>query len=236
MPYCPKCGVELEQFAASCPLCESTAVEKKVPFIFPYPEIKNEEPEENQLKKEKSKKLLWDIFNFVTIVSFVLILLIDFFLNKNISWSRYPLSSIIFSWIAIISFIFFYKRIFIFSTISIISTSMFLAMLDYFDGSMEWFFIIGLPIIGVLGLLLFTSSIIIKAFGLKGLYIPALFLLLGAIMCCGIDLIITRYLFNEFLFSWSLLVLLASIPPSVLLIFIQRRKGGGMKAHKTIHI
>lgn len=235
MPYCPDCGVELEQFERICPLCYSKAVKEKPIIIKNYPILEEIKILENKSDR-RLRRLFWDLFNLLCLLSIISLLIGDFFINKEISGSKYALASIIFSWICISSFIIFFKKPYIAGGITIVCSAVFLAILDYFDGKMGWFFIMGLPLLGVIAVLIILAGIIIKALKLRKLYILSLVLFGASIFCCTVNLFVSKFLYDKYLLDWSLVVLFVIIPLIIILIFIQRRLSDEFRINKIFHI
>ncbi len=237
MPYCPECCVELEKFVRICPLCYSKSVEEKPLNIKNYPVLEMDEQEIMDKKSSrKVKRLFWDIFNLLCILSIITIIIVDFFINKNMAASKYPITSILFSWICIGSLIVFFKKPYIAGAITIICSAIFLALLDWYSGKMEWFFIMGLPLLGIIAVLLLLAGIIIKTFRLKGLNILSLVLFDTSIFCCMVNLFVVKYLYDKYFLDWSLIVFVVIIPLIIILIFIQRRLTDEIRINKIFHI
>ena len=238
MPYCPECGVELEQFVKICPLCYSKAVDKKPVNIRNYPVLEIDEEQDIKDKKstQRLRRLLWDLLNLLSLLSIISIVVTDIYINQNIYSSRYAISSIIYAWICLCTLIAFFRHPYIAGGIIIISSAVFLALLDYFNSSTEWFFVLGLPLLGVIALLYILTEILIKVLNLKGLYIVSIVLLSICIFCCTVNLFASKYLYNRFFIDWSLIIIISVVPLAIIFIFIQRRFTDEIRINKIFHI
>lgn len=237
MPYCPECGVELEQFIKICPLCYSKSVNEKPSNIRNYPVLETDEEDiKDKKSRQKLRRLFFDIINLLAILSIISIILTELFVNHNIYSSRYAVTSIIYSWICISSLLAFFKAPYVAGSIIVPISAVFLALLDFFSGKMEWFFILGLPILGVIAFLYILTEIIIKVLHLRGLYVACIILLSISVFCCTANLFISKYLYDIFYIDWSLIVMVGVIPLIIILIFIQRRISNEIRMNKIFHI
>ena len=102
MAYCVKCGVELDKQLTSCPLCTTPVY---------LPEELDEDthstyPERKQRKRTKQVNLVPSktfvyLMTFIIVIPLIVCLMIDVRRNHTISWSFYPVSSLILFWILI---------------------------------------------------------------------------------------------------------------------------------------
>ncbi len=141
MPYCVKCGVELNRDLTSCPLC-------KTPVYYPddlgeefhkrYPD-RSEKIRRRHVNLVPSKAFVY-LMTFVLIIPIVVCLMIDIRSQGTISWSFYPAASLLLIWIlmaypALMRRYSFMKVI----TIDIYSLVLFLFSLDlYSGGDLYW--------------------------------------------------------------------------------------------------
>ncbi|AGC67327.1 hypothetical protein Cst_c03030 [Thermoclostridium stercorarium subsp. stercorarium DSM 8532] len=141
MPYCVKCGVELDTKLKACPLCKTPVYmpdETDENANKPYPErIQKEHPRYVNLVPSKAFVYL---MTFILIIPLIVCLMIDLRKNGTITWSFYPVTSIILVWIlmaypALMKRYSFLKVL----TIDIYSLVLFLISLDAYSGNfLSW--------------------------------------------------------------------------------------------------
>ncbi|MGI6125315.1 MAG: hypothetical protein ACOYIG_14295 [Acetivibrionales bacterium] len=142
MAYCVRCGVELQKGLKSCPLCDTEVLlpdeqgmeEGLVPFSERIP--RNVRPRVN-LTPSRSFIVL---ATFILLVPLLVTLIIDFTANRTITWSFYPITSLILLWI-LIAYPYLLKGHTAFQviTMDILSIAVFLLSLDLYSGSFpEW--------------------------------------------------------------------------------------------------
>lgn len=137
MPYCVKCGVELDSKLKSCPLCNT-------PVYLPAEEDENSlKPYPNRMQREHARyvnlvpsKAFVYLMTFILIIPLIVCLMIDIRRNGTVTWSFYPVSSIILVWIlmaypALMKRYSFIKVL----TIDIYAIVLFLVSLDAYSGN-----------------------------------------------------------------------------------------------------
>lgn len=142
MAYCVRCGVELQKGCKTCPLCETEVI---------LPEEK-ESPEGLKMLADRIPRQVRPRINlapsraFLFLVSFLLLLpilvtlFVDFTVNRTITWSFYPITSLALLWI-LIAYPSMLKGHTIFQviTMDIFSIAIFLMSLDLYSGAFpEW--------------------------------------------------------------------------------------------------
>jgi hypothetical protein len=97
--------------------------------------------------ENKYGNLLFKVLTIVFIIAMAACLIVDFVLNKGITWSSYPVLSIIFAWVITTPFL-LVKKHKILITLVIVSIAIFpyLYFLSGITPVKGWFFIIGMPV------------------------------------------------------------------------------------------
>ncbi len=144
--YCVKCGVELEENAQRCPLCQTS-----VPKIegMEGTEYEGEYPVINinlyELKIKKVRKAVFLSFFTISIISMLEVFFQNIIVYGEIRWAYYVILSILF--FDLLLFIFLNSHtlrqnlLFLFTGLII-----FLLMLDYGNGNLTWSIGRGIPI------------------------------------------------------------------------------------------
>ncbi len=141
MAYCVRCGVELDKQLNSCPLCAT-------PVHLPeeldegaqktYPE-RIQRKGVKQINLVPSKTFVY-LMTFIIIIPLIVCLMVDVRRNNTISWSFYPVTSLILFWI-LIAYPALIKRYSLLKilTIDIYSIVFFLISLNLFSGGfLSW--------------------------------------------------------------------------------------------------
>ncbi len=219
MPYCFKCGVEIDYDINKCPLCD-----------FPIPKIEVEEKEDinrypspQNMYPKKAKKRKQKIF---IILSVALLSLMGLLLFLNISalgkwtWSKYSTVSI-FATLIYLFFLFGFVPKFKTSLIGIsMNTIILLYFLDLFDGKLEWFRLIGLPCVFMGTLETIIIAHLFKRTKKKGSNIVAYILLAISVYCIGVEGFISLHTREVIKLYWSMIVSIVLFPLALLLLYL----------------
>lgn len=226
MPYCPKCGVQVETHRPTCPLCS-----------FPIPNV--EEPKEDPIQRDRhtlnryrmkqaENRRRWKearVFVYMgTAFSLVILSLIfgiqDYYFSGVLGWSRYVIASNL----AVVVFLFFLLRFipgFFPNFIGLgITTGGFLYILDSLNGKIDWFWNLGLVICINTMIWLFILRLMIRHTRRRGLNIPAYSLAAGALACISLELIRDLYQGVNIHLTWSIPVITTLVPLAGILLFL----------------
>ena len=102
MSYCVHCGVKLAEYHEKCPICDTKVMNpntKVDPLARDFPKYR----EHFKVKDpDHMKRLLAGIIiSFTTAIYIVVLLLINFLVNGQISWSLIPCLSLVYVWFAV---------------------------------------------------------------------------------------------------------------------------------------
>lgn len=99
MPYCPRCGVEVEDRMEHCPLCETAipqGVRNQDKAPAPYPE--DIVPPRKMYKRLSEKQLHWFVLSLIILLGLLPVLIIsaiDLLNNGRFTWSYYAIVGIL---------------------------------------------------------------------------------------------------------------------------------------------
>ncbi|NLZ72616.1 MAG: hypothetical protein GX905_02195 [Bacteroidales bacterium] len=136
MAYCVACGVELDKGLKVCPLCDTEVLltdeqndeQEKTAFSRRTPRIRR--PRRNM---EFSKAFVF-LVSFILLIPLLVTLIVDLSINKTITWSFYPITSLILAWI-LLTYPSFFRGYSLFQvfTVDIFAISIFLLSLDKYS-------------------------------------------------------------------------------------------------------
>lgn len=241
MAYCPVCKVEVNDSFTKCPICGAKLVKnldehlKSEDKLFPEREnvrIIMEEQRKNTLEL----RVAWLFSSVTLLIAFSILLVIGLKFIHGISWTKYPLVSIVFAWTLITTFIFLSKKSILMGILTLFEILIFLYVMDLFDKSDNWFFVLGAPATFLLYICATIFILSLKFSRVKGWNIIAYFLILIVIFCLGIDLLINNYVLHKLTFSWSLLVASVLIPLSLLFLYMHFVLKKRIKYKRFFHI
>ena len=102
MSYCVHCGVKLAEYHDKCPLCGTEVLDPKSgikPQERDYPQYREhlKDPQAHPMRRLLAGTILTLVFSMYIII----LLLIDFIINRSFTWSLIPVSSLIYLWLVV---------------------------------------------------------------------------------------------------------------------------------------
>ena len=210
--YCIKCGVELEDGAKRCPLCETPVPEIKGleerEFVKEYPMININLYE---MKMKKVKKAVFLSFFTISIISILEVLFQNMIMYGKLEWGYYAIPSILIFDLGLFVFLDSYRmRTNLFLLLSGF-TSYFL-LLDFGDKKLTWSIKRGIPIVITLYLISLVFSYVWDKHKSDRLKMLNFFIFFVGIFLLILELIISKKM------TWSIF---SSIPLFILSIMLR---------------
>ena len=210
--YCIKCGVELEDGAKRCPLCETPVPEIKgleeKKYVKEYPMININLYE---MKMKKVKKAVFLSFFTISIISILEVLFQNLIMYGKLEWGYYAIPSILIFDLGLFVFLDSYRmRTNLFLLLSGF-TSYFL-LLDFGDKKLTWSIKRGIPIVIALYLISLVFSYVWDKHKSDRLKILNFFIFFVGIFLLILELIISKKM------TWSIF---SSIPLFILSIMLR---------------
>jgi len=236
MSYCKKCGVELDENMVFCPLCGKSVNEDA--DKEPIKENTNPEFYEHyeKLTKKQKRKLFWELSGIILLSGIVVTLIIDLIINQSITWSKYSITISLVILVNTTLITFLRNRLFLLGTISFLSTSALLILLDLYNMNIGWGTRLGIPFLFSFYFWLLVLVIIIKSLKNKGFNVLAyIFIVIGIFSMC-IEGIMAVYSNNKLSLHWSVIIMACMIPISAILMFIHYRLRKGIDLKRFFHI
>lgn len=228
-----------------CPLCEeavmagATAKEKsakeKRPDYKKAGKSRQSRFETSQMSRPQ-RKATWELVSIIIILLILATTLINYIINKEISWSEYPVAVclIIFSYVS--SFAFLNKRREIQLISAFFTASVFIIGLDALTGSESWALQLGVPLLFFANMIVMGLLFVFRSSGQRGINLIAYSFLAAALLCISIEATVDRYASGHINLVWSLIVSACLFPVAVVLLFMHFRLKKGRDLNKTFHI
>ncbi len=213
MPYCSRCGVEVDFGIEECPLCfmkiqKDPDKPAKEPVKKKYPDEPVEQPTRRILTPKEKRIRAWEIVSVSLMIPLLIVTFTDLIITETISWARFPMTTLVLVWLLCTFPLIFAKRPVIVTIGITVSLIGFLALVDYFDNwNIDWFHVLALPVIA---LVLFLSlGVVIASFKVKqkGMNIAAFILFAVGALNLVLEVVISNKIQPKATVSWSLFVL-----------------------------
>lgn len=241
MVQCPYCGVELEENANFCSLCGAPLLEKNKDHLA-FIESEKEQQQEKllsdyqKLTSSQKRLILWKISGLVLVSIFLVTLVFDLVANQSISWSKYSATISLVFFINTTLAVFWYKKTILWFSLSFLSTSALLVLLDLFTGGTGWGMKLGIPLLLAAYITIFVLLKLIRHTHQKGMNIIAYSLLAAGIFSLCIDGIISLYAGATITLSWSLIVIASACIIAVILLYVHFRLKKATDLRRFFHI
>lgn len=216
MPYCAKCGVEVDNNIKKCPLCNfpipDIGEDTKVQSIKVFPEAEN--IYKHRLNIIKNKVFFTLIILLISCIP-ILFSIEVFYPSVRINY----IISIIIASVFYLFFLFGYLGV-NYNILGIGVTSIILMYrLDNIDRNITWFFNYALFIILLLMIILYIGVFFYKRIKRESqvIFILSYIFVSTGILCLEIDSIISFRITGEIRLSWSIIVFISSLAVCLLI-------------------
>ncbi len=240
MPYCSRCGVEVADGTASCPLCSTpiqnldTTLRREEPAAYPQHII---DPEDAyRLSKAERRHIGVELLSLAAFLASAALILVDKLSHVSLGWSRYAVASVIFGWLISIGPVVLYHQAKAAMALEGAAVVAFLLVMDWFDGSLTWSVSLGVPIaLASIAAIVGTAMVIAKR-AIKGLNVLGIGALGLAAYLVGLEAIIRLALGASARPYWSIVASLALVPVAVFLFFLHGRVLRGANLRKIFRL
>jgi hypothetical protein len=228
MIKCPNCGVELEENANFCSLCGERLLDKTLENTDSLKSGRALREEKlltdyQRLTGFQKRKIFWQISGLILISGIIITLLIDFIVNRVITWSKYPAAISLVLFINFTLNTFLRKKIILMTVLSFLSVTGLFILFDIYAGDTAWEIKLGLPLLLALYVTFIALIYLIVNSKQRGLNIIAWSLIASGLLCIYTEGMISIYFNNSINFGWSLIVMISIAFISILLLYIHYR-------------
>jgi 4-amino-4-deoxy-L-arabinose transferase-like glycosyltransferase len=238
MPYCSRCGVEVHDEARECPLCQSPIQQwvSEDRSRQPFPEDDLPPAHAPTMNQQERMRMAAFVTAFGLLIPVLVTLSVDQALNGRLTWSYYPLIILFGCLLLTLTALFSYRqpaRIIIASSVIIAAI---LASLQAVYGLPAETTRLGIPLTGYAALSSYAAVTASAQAKRKGSNIAAYTLLAIAACCLASDITISHQLDGNLRPSWSLVILAATLPVALMLLYLHHRREYEARLKKYFHI
>jgi hypothetical protein len=241
MSVCKNCGVELEEHVENCPLCGesiSEGFQKKKEPPDRYEPVHEQRllSDFKELTPTQRQKLFWQLSGIVLISGMIVTFIIDLIINREITWSKYTMSTSMILFINITLLVFLKNKTAWALTGCFIATSLLLILFDLFNKNIGWGSKLGVPLVFSFYLVVYILVSIVRKSKQRGINLIAYFILAAGILSLCVEGIISVQVQNQLSFQWSIIAMASVIPVASVLLFIHYRLRKGTELKRFFHI
>ena len=200
--YCIKCGAELSDGQALCPLCNTRVY---------HPDIPNEPihtyPKKEFASEQVNKKGVMLVLTIFYLIPLLLPILFELSFHRQIDWSGYVTGGVILFYLFFLLPIWFdHPSPAIFVPVDFAATGLFLFYVNFATGG-TWFFSFALPLTAVLGLIVSAAAVLLYYLHHGRLYVVGGMLIALGVYSSMIELLIGYAFHLSSPVRWSLFAL-----------------------------
>lgn len=223
MSYCVNCGVELEASLQECPLCNTPVWNPK--------EVKKENtappfPKEKGQVEVVNRKDFGILLSVVVGATALVCGLLNLYLIPSIPWSLTIIGVCVIIWVMMIPTV-IYRKLHIYLSLLLDGGAVvvYLYMLTYMTRSSGWFWGLGLPIVLLVTGVAEVFTVCIRKLPKSFLTIALYVFLAIPLLCCGLEILIDRYVRSGIDLQWSAVVLtICAIVDAAIITLLSRRR------------
>ncbi len=234
MPYCPKCAVEVESHRSHCPLCGASPQTEQV-----TPQTRYRDEPDVIVEKPFSWPQFRDTFFKISTVLLALplftVLVIDL-IDRTLTWSLPTMCALIAFWFIEKDVLYLCRHPIRLTRQLFITMAMMLLTLDSCDQSLEWFFPLGGPVVGLLALITIPLTSLTCKKKLGPANAIGWFFLSMAGFFVVLDILISHYRSGLCVPSWSLIVVTCLLPIGLFMLYLHHRVRKHVDLKKLFHI
>jgi len=225
MPYCPRCGVEVDPSVRACPLC-CTAIpvfDDLGPGEPAWPTSTEEKALDPSRAYASSSERRARAFLGVAAVfttAGLAVGAVDLFTTRGVTWSRYPLISLAAGFGLVASALVWHRRPRVWGGTWLLLIAGLLLGLDWADdGRAGWFPTLGLPLAVAPFLLTWLGVVLIRGFRRRGYNVLGVVFSLVTVELLSIDGVVTLWS-GQGGWGWSMVASLVLVPMAFLFFFL----------------
>lgn len=230
MAECPNCGVTLADSAKHCPLCRAAihaapqaAHAGEGAGTAPYPERALDPEDFEAFSPADKRKIFLEVFSICTLIACLVVLAVDFLTGGGISWSLYPVSSLVLLYVLVCAPFLLYRRPWILLAVLAPACVAFIFVIDLLASGLSWFLPVGLPIALIVEASALSCVVLSAASKQKGVNIISLALIGVSAACVGIETVINLNFAPRFFLFWSSVVATVCLPIAGFLFYLHYR-------------
>ncbi|MCG8453346.1 MAG: DUF6320 domain-containing protein [Spirochaetales bacterium] len=236
MPYCSRCGVEVEPQTPECPLCDAPIQRLPGDDSRPWPHDEAPKHSAPALSADERQALAKSITSLGFLIPVAIVLTVDWFVTRSITWSLWPLVTLGAAWLwALIPIALGRKPHLMITSITVVGIAL-LWGLGWLSGSVRWVITIGMPLVIIAGIL--ANLILLLARHRKhiGSNLAGWILIAITILNICADVLVRLNFQLSGVPGWSLIVAATLLPVAALLLYLHYRPSRKARLRRYFHV
>jgi hypothetical protein len=236
MPYCPRCGVELDPSVETCPLCRTPI--PRFPDLgagepaWPAPGLLGD-PAKRYVGGVQIRRRVFGILTAVLAAASAAVLSVDLLRAGMLSWSLYAAAALCGAWGMAAALFLSYRRPLVAVPVCFGIVTVVLAAFDASDGRWHWFLPLGLPLMILAAAAVAGGWLLLRR--ARGYYLLGVVAGLLAVTLVGVDVLVETWLSKPAL-GWSLIVDVVLVPLTLAFFYLHFGLKVPVDLRRTFHL
>jgi len=234
--FCSRCGVEVDAALDKCPLCEAPLQKLPGDDNSPWPMEEAPAPTAPPMSSDERKALARTLTTLGFLIPASIVLTVDWFINRSLSWSLFVLVSLGAAWMwSLVPLIFNRRPYLLIVSITAIALAA-LTAIGMLSEETWWIVPIGIPLLVCAGLLTAGITFLAKSAEKRGGNLAAWILQGISILTVCADILISLQLKGSFRPGWSIIAASTLLPISILLLYLHYQPSQQQKIRRYFHV
>lgn len=235
MSYCVNCGVELQEAAERCPLCNTLVINPNE--LERVKEVQTPFPREKGQVETVKRKDMGILLTAILAATAVICGALNALSFRGSPWSLAVGGVCVVLWVILIPVVIFKEQpVYVSLFLDGVAVAVYLYMLTYLVGSSHWFFELALPVTVLVTVIGELFTVCLRK--LPNSFLAGCLKLFTAVglLCMGIEILIDRFLGHGTALSWSAVVLTVCGILDIAFITMLSRRRLRHAIHKRLHL
>ena len=236
MPFCTRCGVEVDREVEKCPLCDAPI--QKLPEESGSPWPSREAPAPAAAPRSAAERMV--LARTITTLGFLIpafiVITVDLFVSRGLGWSLYVLIGLGAAWMwAILPLIFVRRPYLLIGSLTVVGYALEWGI-GLLSGDIGWILPIGMPILTITAGS--TALVVLSARRSKkvGSNLAGWISMAVGINAMTTDILVNAWTDGSWRPGWSIIVIGTVFPVAVLLLYIHYRPSQRTRMRRYFHV
>lgn len=233
MSYCVNCGVELDNSAKKCVLCNTPVIhpgrDMQIAYEAPF-------PREKGAVETVNRNDFAILLSTLVLAAAVTCGFLNVFVFTTSRWSLAVIGVCVILWVSIVPLL-IWRKLSVYSSLFLdgLAVSLYLYMLAHMVDSFGWCYGLGLPIVALVTLICELLAISIRKIPRSFLTVSLYFVVAVGVLCTGLECLIDRYLYGDVVLRWSAVVMTICIILAITIITMLSRRRLRSAVRRRLH-
>jgi hypothetical protein len=191
---------------------------------------------EKEFSCAEKRIIAWEVLSVAFGITVLVLAAVNLFESRRISWSLYPIASMLFLWIEGTALLALKRHAILRVLLAVIAPPVFLLALGFITGSPRWALGLAVPIAVLAESLAGAAFLAIDKSRQKGLNLIAYVLVAVAALCIGLEICIDLFARGTVVLGWSPICAISLLPIAAFLLYLHYRVVKATNLRRLFHL